>query len=719
MAHTKDFKIDDNDLLKNGFKNDETPLDEYHLNVLVDGINHNRDSIRNIDTVTKNSDKATSLAAFGSDTPPSSINDNGTDTSKHSLKKKIDTLNNTKANVNNPEFTGRVTAPTPDKSTSDIQVATTAFVHNVVDDEASVRNGKDKYISGLSNIPTIGTYDNSNEKLRARIDSLNKMFDSYEAAFRYVQTSSDAKVGQILTVKNGNTYDLYLYYKDKNLEPTYPLSKIATKVDIDALDGKFGNLSDKYPKLESSVKQLESNKAPIDNPIFTGTPTAPTADTETNNTQIATTEFVRNAITAYGGSGGGGGTINPEDLEGYATEDWVREYVIDNNGAIVYLSTKEHIGRNVELQDVYPIQHTDSTLKIVSKNRLVFGNDFIVTPKDFTGIKVFANNNGEEITVTGKYEADDTFNDEITLGNAFFETQGKYTISCSNEGVGANQTEGKVCHLTYTLYDENGNLVQSSLPIGATPIVIDTLEMNCYELRLGIKIRVTNSDTFNTSAKQSFKVQVEYGSVATPITGPKPETNIGGKQIKVYGKNLLIEGATPFNYLYNTDFGINGESLPSPNRLGVHYYKGVMTEDYKITVNATQYGSSYNTYINTPLLKGDKFTLVFNVTTMNSGSTGFVVKDGRVLYGHVDYNEYAPYEIDTIECDSNGDCDIGKLKYPYSFITIDTSDSSNDGYAIYIKYDPALSRDWTERELKFMSDRIKKLEEIILTLTNS
>ena len=39
-----------------------------------------------------------------------------------------------------------------------------------------------------------------------------------------------------------------------------------------------------------------NGKAPIDSPTFTGTPTAPTASSETNNTQLATTEFVQTLV---------------------------------------------------------------------------------------------------------------------------------------------------------------------------------------------------------------------------------------------------------------------------------------------------------------------------------------------------------------------------------------------------------------------------------------
>jgi microcystin-dependent protein len=44
-------------------------------------------------------------------------------------------------------------------------------------------------------------------------------------------------------------------------------------------------------------------KAPIDSPAFTGTPTAPTASTELSNTQLATTEFVKQIAALFTPSG--------------------------------------------------------------------------------------------------------------------------------------------------------------------------------------------------------------------------------------------------------------------------------------------------------------------------------------------------------------------------------------------------------------------------------
>ncbi|EEW2300094.1 hypothetical protein J4872_002664 [Escherichia coli] len=52
------------------------------------------------------------------------------------------------------------------------------------------------------------------------------------------------------------------------------------------------------PKAVKAVMDETNGKAPLDSPALTGTPTAPTAEQSVNNTQIATTAFVKAAIAA-------------------------------------------------------------------------------------------------------------------------------------------------------------------------------------------------------------------------------------------------------------------------------------------------------------------------------------------------------------------------------------------------------------------------------------
>ena len=60
-------------------------------------------------------------------------------------------------------------------------------------------------------------------------------------------------------------------------------------IDVEVLNENFTNI-------DALIKTLESAKADKNSPSFTGTPTAPTASSSTNSTQIATTAFVQGLI---------------------------------------------------------------------------------------------------------------------------------------------------------------------------------------------------------------------------------------------------------------------------------------------------------------------------------------------------------------------------------------------------------------------------------------
>lgn len=104
-----------------------------------------------------------------------------------------------------------------------------------------------------------------------------------------------------------------------------------------------------YSGLTKLVRLIKEKYAPLVSPTLTGVPTAPTAESGTNTTQVATTAFVQDAIDSYVPEINGisnediadawdnidptddtpSGEYNKIDLAGYATEAYVNAAIAD------------------------------------------------------------------------------------------------------------------------------------------------------------------------------------------------------------------------------------------------------------------------------------------------------------------------------------------------------------------------------------------------------
>jgi len=105
------------------------------------------------------------------------------------------------------------------------------------------------------------------------------------------------------TTSLGTSDDLF---PTQNAVKTYVDTQITSSLSLDATSSVKGIL-----KLTGDLSGTADTptvpglllKAPINNPNLTGVPTAPTADSGTNTTQIATTAFVADAVTGVAASG--------------------------------------------------------------------------------------------------------------------------------------------------------------------------------------------------------------------------------------------------------------------------------------------------------------------------------------------------------------------------------------------------------------------------------
>lgn len=73
--------------------------------------------------------------------------------------------------------------------------------------------------------------------------------------------------------------------------------RLLTEDDAFQVDDELSSLSEN-PVQNKVINTALNAKAPIASPTFTGTPKAPTATAGTNNTQIASTAFVKAAVDA-------------------------------------------------------------------------------------------------------------------------------------------------------------------------------------------------------------------------------------------------------------------------------------------------------------------------------------------------------------------------------------------------------------------------------------
>lgn len=112
---------------------------------------------------------------------------------------------------------------------------------------------------------------------------------------------SKITIGDVETLDYGE--DAYVTNTGTAEDPilNFGLPKGASGTIWGQLDGTLSDQEDLQAALDAKDTAI-ALKADIASPALTGTPTAPTATSSTNNTQIATTAFVQNAISILNSS---------------------------------------------------------------------------------------------------------------------------------------------------------------------------------------------------------------------------------------------------------------------------------------------------------------------------------------------------------------------------------------------------------------------------------
>ncbi len=173
-----------------------------------------------------------------------------------------------------PAFTGTPTAPTPATATDSTQVATTAFVKAVV---AALVNSSPATLDTLNELATaLGNDPNFATTITTALSGKQPL-DATLTALASLATAANKLI----------------YSTGSDTFSTTDLTAFARTLLAAA---------------DAAAARTTLAAAPLASPAFTGTPTAPTPATASDNTQVATTAFVK-AVVAEGGGGGGEGTI--------------------------------------------------------------------------------------------------------------------------------------------------------------------------------------------------------------------------------------------------------------------------------------------------------------------------------------------------------------------------------------------------------------------------
>jgi uncharacterized protein YjbI with pentapeptide repeats len=184
--------------------------------------------------------------------------DNTSDANKP-ISTATQTALNLKAPLASPALTGTPTAPTATSGTNTTQVATTEFVTTAVAaatiaDATTLVKGKIQLagdLGGTAASPTVPGLATKEPTIAAGTTS------QYWRGDKTWQTLDKSAVGL----------------------------------------GNVDNTSDTNKPISTATQTALNLKAPLASPALTGTPTAPTAASGTNTTQVATTEFVTTAVT--------------------------------------------------------------------------------------------------------------------------------------------------------------------------------------------------------------------------------------------------------------------------------------------------------------------------------------------------------------------------------------------------------------------------------------
>lgn len=188
------------------------------------------------------------------------------------------------ASLDSPTFSGTPMSPTPDRGDDSTKIATTAYVMSAVSDvQAGVSNIKDMtgatdYSNGTHGLVPAPPAGWQSRFLRAD-GTWAKPSDSTYSAGGGISLSGSTFSNS--GVRSVSVSDATLTIDTGGYSKTWTIDNVVNASN--AINDENGS-------------NITKTYAPLQNPIFTGTPKAPTATKGTSTTQLATTAFVATAV---------------------------------------------------------------------------------------------------------------------------------------------------------------------------------------------------------------------------------------------------------------------------------------------------------------------------------------------------------------------------------------------------------------------------------------
>jgi hypothetical protein len=218
-----------------------------------------------------------------------------------------------RATVASPTFTGIPSAPTAAAGTSTTQIATTAFVTSVVGGSATpdadaTTKGKIQLTNDLGGTAAAPTVNSVGGVSSATIASLPTTVSANTASITANTNSIATNTANITTNTNNITANTTSITSIQTTVNANTASITANTATIATNTTNIASNSSSITSLQTTVNantaSITANtnainlRATIASPSFTGTPTAPTPQDGTNDTQIATTAFVQNIVSS-------------------------------------------------------------------------------------------------------------------------------------------------------------------------------------------------------------------------------------------------------------------------------------------------------------------------------------------------------------------------------------------------------------------------------------